>query len=156
MGIKSDFFRSFLLIIEKNRLKSRTREESRQIKVDKMKKTLALSIVGIIVSVVAHADYYETRTGNCDMNTMRAELNRAVADKRAVITKIICEETIAEPVVIEEPKLVVEESCGEPFERVVNREYFVRETVQQYKPVVHYEPAGTYTTTRAICDDFGC
>lgn len=40
--------------------------------------------------------------------------------------------------------------CGEPFERVVNREYFVRETVQQYKPVVHYVPAGSYTTMRAV------
>ena len=40
--------------------------------------------------------------------------------------------------------------CGQPFERVVNREYFVRETVQQYRPVVHYEPAGTYTTMRAV------
>ena len=40
--------------------------------------------------------------------------------------------------------------CGEPFERVVNREYFVRETVQQYKPVVSYVPAGSYTTMRAV------
>ena len=119
-----------------------------------MKKILALSIVGIMASVAANADYYETRTGNCDMNSMRAELNRAVADHRAVITKIVCEESTAEPVVITEP--VVEESCGEPFERVVNREYFVRETVQQYKPVVHYEPAGTYTTMRTVCGDTGC
>ena len=121
-----------------------------------MKKILALSIVGMLASVAAHADYYETQTGNCDMNAMRAELNRAVADHRAVITKIVCEETNVEtePVVIAEP--VVEESCGEPFERVVNREYFVRETVQQYKPVVHYEPAGSYTTMRAVCGDYGC
>lgn len=40
--------------------------------------------------------------------------------------------------------------CGEPFEKVVDREYFVRETVQQYRPVVSYVPAGTYTTTRAV------
>jgi len=40
--------------------------------------------------------------------------------------------------------------CGTPYEAVVNREYFVRETVQQYKPVIHYEPAGTYTTMRAV------
>jgi len=121
-----------------------------------MKKIFALSICGILASVAANADYYETQTGNCDMNAMRAELNRAVADHRAVITKIVCEETNVEtePVMIAEP--VVEESCGEPFERVVNREYFVRETVQQYKPVVHYEPAGSYTTMRAVCGDFGC
>lgn len=121
-----------------------------------MKKILALSFVGIMAVAAANADYYETQTGNCDMNAMRAELNRAVADHRAVITKIVCEETTAEPVVVEEPELVVEEPCGEPFERVVNREYFVRETVQQYKPVVHYEPAGSYTTMRAMCGDNGC
>ena len=40
--------------------------------------------------------------------------------------------------------------CGEPFERVTNREYFVRETVQQYRPVVSYVPAGSYTTVRAV------
>ena len=40
--------------------------------------------------------------------------------------------------------------CGKPYERVVNREYFVRETVQTYKPVIYYEPAGTYTTMRAV------
>jgi len=119
-----------------------------------MKKILALSIVGIMAAASANADYFEFRTNNCDMNAMRAELNRAVAEHRAVITKVICEETIAEPVVISEP--VVEEPCGEPFEEVVKREYFVRETVQQYKPVVHYEPAGSYTTMRPVCGDFGC
>jgi len=40
--------------------------------------------------------------------------------------------------------------CGKPYERIVNREYFVRETVQTYKPVIYYEPAGTYTTMRAV------
>lgn len=119
-----------------------------------MKKIFALSFIGILASVSANADYFEFRTNNCDINSMRTELNRAVADKRAVITKVICEESVAEPVVVE--PIVTEESCGEPFERVVNREYFVRETVQQYKPVVHYEPAGTYTTMHAVCDDFGC
>ena len=115
-----------------------------------MKKIFALSVIGIMAVATANADYYETYTSNCDMNAMRAELNRAVADKRAVITKITCENTIAKPVVVDDSP------CGEPYEEVVNREYFVRETVQQYRPVVHYEPAGTYTTTRAVCGDFGC
>lgn len=120
-----------------------------------MKKIFALSIVGIMAAMAANAEYVELHTTNCDMNAMRAELNRAVANHQAVITKIVCEEPVmvAEPVVVEH---AVEESCGEPFSRVVNREYFVRETVQQYKPVVHYEPAGTYTTMRAVCGDFGC
>ena len=142
----------------KNVLKSPHTERA-DIKVEKMKKIFALSIVGILASVSARADYFEFRTNNCDMNSMRAELNRAVADKRAVITKVVCEESVAEPVVVAEPEIVepvVGTTCGEPFERVVNREYFVRETVQQYKPVVHYEPAGSYTTMRAVCDDEGC
>ena len=120
-----------------------------------MKKIFALSIVGIMAVATANADYFEFRTNNCDINAMRAELNRAVADKRAVITKVVCEETYSEPVEVAEP-VVIEETCGEPYARVVNREYFVRETVQQYKPVVHYEPAGTYTTMRAVCGEFGC
>ena len=126
-----------------------------------MKKILALSILGVLAATAANADYFEFRTDNCDMNAMRAELNRAVADKRAVITKVVCEDSTVEvePVVMAEPEIVepvVGTACGEPFERVVNREYFVRETVQQYKPVVHYEPAGTYTTTHAVCGEFGC
>ena len=133
-----------------------TIRREQRIKVDKMKKIFALSIVGIMAAATANADYVEFRTNNCDMNSMRGELNRMVADKRAVITKVICEETVAEPVVVAEPVIETEEPCGEPFERVVNREYFVRETVQQYKPVVHYEPAGTYTTMRAVCGDTGC
>ena len=120
-----------------------------------MKNIFALSVIGVLATMVsANAEYVELHTNNCDLNSMRAELNRAVANHHAVITKITCEEqpvVIAEPVIAEEPK-----TCGEPFERVVKREYLVRETVQQYKPVVHYEPAETYTTVRAVCDDKGC
>lgn len=120
----------------------------------KMKKIFALSVIGIIATASASAEYVELHTSNCDLNSMRAELNRAVVAHHAVITKIVCDEQVAvsEPVVVESKS----EECGEPFERVVSREYFVRETVQQYKPVVHYEPAGKYTTMRAVCDDMGC
>ena len=121
-----------------------------------MKKIFALSIMGILAVCSANAEYVELHTNNCDINSMRAELNRAVANHHAVITKIVCDEAVAIAEPVAEKTIVTEESCGEPFERVVNREYFVRETVQQYRPVVHYEPAGTYTTTRAVCDDFGC
>ena len=120
-----------------------------------MKKIFALSIVGIMATVSANAEYVELHTGNCDMNSMRAELNRAVAGHHAVITKIVCDESVEVPVLVSEP-VATNETCGEPFEEVVNREYFVRETVQQYKPVVTYEPAGSYTTMRAVCGDNGC
>ena len=115
-----------------------------------MKNFVALSICGILAVTSVKADVVELHTNNCDINAMRAELNRAVAEHRAVITKIVCEEPVAEQ------ESVADETCGEPFERVINREYFVRETVQAYRPVVHYEPAETYTTFRAVCDDFGC
>ena len=117
-----------------------------------MKKIFALSIFGILAATMANAEVVELHTNNCDLNSMRAELNRAVARHHAVITKIICdaEVEVAEPVEIEEP------SCGEPFEEVVNREYFVRETVQKYEPVVRYEPDATYTTVRAVCENGDC
>jgi len=124
-----------------------------------MTKIFALSIVSIMAVTAANAEYVELHTSNCDLNSMHSELNRAVANHHAVITKIVCDKEIATPVVVSEPvveQFATEESCGEPFEEVVNREYFVRETVQQYKPVVHYEPAGTYTTMRAVCGDTGC
>ena len=65
---------------------------------------------------------------------MRVQLDRAVAKHHAVITSIVCEQ----PIEVETP-VVESVPCGEPYTRVVNREYFVRETVQQYKPVVHYD-----------------
>ena len=115
-----------------------------------MKKIFALSIIGIFATTMANADVVELHTDNCDINAMRAELNRAVSAHHAVITKVVCDKEIEKPVVVEK------ESCGKEYEEVVSREYFVRETVQTYKPVVHYEPAETYTTMRAVCDDMGC
>lgn len=116
-----------------------------------MKKILTFSLVGIMAAVAANAEVVELHTDNCDVNAMRAELNRAVARHHAVITNIVCDKTIeiAEPV-------TVKQDCGKPFARVVNREYFVRETVQKYEPVVHYEPEGSYTIIRAVCDGNAC
>lgn len=78
-------------------------------------------------------------------------------EMKTVAEDFVRTERVAEPVAI---KTVAKPTCtkckcnarvcGEPFEKVVNREYFVRETVQQYKPVVSYVPAGSYTTVRAV------
>ena len=114
-----------------------------------MKKIFALSIIGFFTATMANAAVIELHTDNCDINAMRAELNRAVNAHHAVITKIVCDEPALESV-------ATEETCGEAYEEVVAHEYFVRETVQTYRPVVHYEPAETYTTMRAVCDDMGC
>ena len=118
-----------------------------------MKKIFALSIFGILVATLANAEVVELHTNNCDLNSMRAELNRAVARHHAVITKIVCD---ADVEVAEQVEANEEPSCGEPFEEVVNREYFVRETVQTYEPVISYEPAETYTTIRSVCENGGC
>ena len=92
-----------------------------------MKKIFALAVLGIMAVAAANAEYVELYTDNCDIDSMRAELNRAVAAHHAVITKIVCESAVETPV---EEVATDETSCGEPFEKVVNREYFVRETVQ--------------------------
>ena len=115
-----------------------------------MKKCLALSVIGFFAATMANAEVVELHTDHCDINVMRAELNRAVSAHHAVITKVVCDKEIEKPVVTEE------KSCGKEYEEVSAREYFVRETVQTYRPVIHYEPAETYTTMRAICVDMGC
>lgn len=145
-----EFLSIFLLIIEKYGLRLAKIERMDRQKAINMKKFLVSSIAGIMAVVVANAEVVELRTDNCDVASMRSELNRAVARHHAVITKIVCEK----PVVVAEP--VKAEPCGEPFARVVNREYFVRETVQQYEPVVRYEPDEAYTTFRAVCKGNDC
>jgi len=105
------------------------------------------------------ADYYKTSVNNCDGSNMRAALDQATAEGRAVITVVECENvntgatvsaanswennsyTYATEYAYEQPTVDV----------VVKREYFVRETVQQYKPVVVYVPAGTYSRVRKTC-----
>ena len=116
-----------------------------------MKKIIALSVIGVFSVCAARADYVELRTNHCDLRYMMTQLNRAVAKNHAVITNVVCEK----PVKQEQP-IVQQTQCDKSVERVVNREYFVRETVQTYRPVVHYEPLDTYTTMRAVCDDTDC
>lgn len=106
--------------------------------------------------------YYETRSANCDMTAMRRTLDRATADRRAVITVVKCD-----------PRQDVARNdngyagnmefaafsgnacteCAAPVERVVSRRTYVEETVQQYRPVVAYVPTGTYTRTRRVCNE---
>ena len=114
-------------------------------------------VLGCLVAIAgnANADYYETRNANCDMSAMRAALDRATADGRAVITVVRCDDAAARPVPrVRRAPRVVSSDCG--FNRVINREYFVRETVQSYRPVMTYVPYETYTRVRPVCDEFGC
>ena len=117
-----------------------------------MKKFVLL--VAILISNVAFADYYKTTVNSCDGEKMRAALDRATAEHRAVITIIECDNGIVRT--IEKPAYDVKpvKTCGcgcETKQEVVKREYFVRETVQTYKPDVTYVPAGTYTRVKPAC-----
>lgn len=103
--------------------------------------------------------YYETRTNHCGPAQMRAALDNATAARRAIITVVKCDSARPAPRaafeydVAPRPMPVVApcDTCGDVVEQVVDRRYYVEETVQQYRPVVHYEPAGEYTRRRSAC-----
>jgi hypothetical protein len=130
-----------------------------------MKKFVLLSLVASMFSTVAMADMYRESVDNCDEAEMRAALDRATRENRAVITIVECENGVVRTTTQPQParKPVAArptcDTCGcidcGTQEEVVRREYFVRETVQQYKPVVHYVPAGTYTRVKPTCSH-GC
>lgn len=126
-----------------------------------MKKFVLLSLFASVFSTVAIADVYRETINTCDEGEMRAALDRATRDKRAVITIVECENGVVrvKPTYNVKPANVKPvETCGcgcSEKQKVVKREYFVRETVQTYKPVVKYVPAGTYTRVRPTCNH-GC
>lgn len=128
-----------------------------------MKKFVLLSLCAVLFSNVAVADYYKIKVNNCDEASMRRALDKAAAENRAVVTVIECDEDTTE-VVSQTTQTVsyapyvanTRNTCNRaPIESVVKREYFVRETVQQYEPVVVYVPSNTYTRVRKTCNN-GC
>ena len=126
-----------------------------------MKKFILLSLVASLFSSVAMADMYRESVNSCDEGEMRAALDRATRNGRAVITIVECDNGIVRTTTKSAPMQRVQTysggcdlGCGTQ-EEVVKREYFVRETVQQYKPVVQYVPAGTYTRVKPTCTT-GC
>jgi len=122
-----------------------------------MKKIVLLSLVAALFSNVASADIYKESVSNCDKYAMRNALDRATNEKRAVITIVECEKPVVR-VASQAKKIVKSDDCGcgcDTKEQVVKREYFVRETVQKYKPVVTYVPDGTYTRVKPACNH-GC
>ena len=132
--------------------------EREQAKGKIMKKFVLVGILAAVFTNIASADIYREKVNNCDEAEMRAALDRATYDKRAVITIVECENGVVRS--ISKPKKVAKEysdcGCGcNTKEEVVKREYFVRETVQKYKPVVKYVPAGTYTRVKPACNH-GC
>lgn len=137
------------------------RRERANIKGFDMKKFILLSLVASLFSTVAMADMYRESVNSCDEGEMRAALDRATRNNRAVITIVECDNGIVRTTTKSAPAPRAyayndgcDLGCGTQ-EEVVKREYFVRETVQQYKPVVHYVPAGTYTRVKPTCTT-GC
>ncbi len=59
-----------------------------------------------MVTVPAMADYYKVNTNNCNPAAMRATLERAAREHRAVITEVNCEYARVEPVMVAQPTLV--------------------------------------------------
>lgn len=135
--------------------------EREQTKGFNMKKFVLLSLVAALFAVSANADVYRESVNDCDEMEMRAALDRASASNRAVITIIECDNGVVRTVEKPAPRAAKTYNapntcCGcDNKEEVVKREYFVRETVQQYKPVVQYVPSGTYTRVKPACNN-GC
>jgi hypothetical protein len=139
---------------------------------DMKKMTLFLLIALLPSSAVFASDYigggnYRKTIDDCSKPAIYRELDNATRVGRAVTTVVICDTVAARPatdIVVAQRRpsrprhtSACGDECGRSFERVVNREYFVKETREVYRPVVSYVPAGTYTTTRKVCENAaGC
>ncbi len=122
-----------------------------------------------LFSNFAFADYYRVTVPNCDAEQMRAALDSAAGESGAVITIVECEDATEETTTTtvatqryantwDAPYAHGYRPCAyqpKPVSAVVRREYFVRETVQEYKPVIKYVPAGTYVRVRPACNECG-
>ncbi|MDR0726444.1 MAG: hypothetical protein LBF37_00090 [Rickettsiales bacterium] len=109
--------------------------------------------------------YYQKTTSNCNKAAIYRELDVATAQGRAVTTVVKCTVDAQKPIPAETrevrkarvAKPACGAECGTAFEKVIDREYYVRETREVYQPVVAYVSAGTYTTTKKVCEsDFDC
>ena len=123
-----------------------------------MKKMILLSLAAALTVNCASADIYRESIDTCDEMEMRAALDRATATNRAVITIVECDNGVVRTIEKPAPRVAkpVNTCCGcDKKEEVVKREYFVRETVQQYEPVVQYVPTTTYTRVKPACNH-GC
>lgn len=124
-----------------------------------MKNKLLFSFMAIMMSYPVFASgYYTVQTNNCNIDAMRTALDRATIDGRAVITSVQCDSGATNSNIIKSDAAQDFYSdfnyIAPEIEIVTDREYYVVETVQKYRPVVQYVPSGTYTQTRRIvCDN---
>lgn len=114
-------------------------------------KKIVLALALSLMSTPVFATYYATTTTNCNAAAMLADLDRAVATHRAVITEIKCNapapivreipRPVVRPVVYVERPVIVEQPV------VVRRPVIVRRAPVVVTPVV---------TESCVCDDCGC
>ena len=118
-------------------------------------------VFALLFSNFAFADAYVATVSNCDDAQMRAALDNAAAEHRAVITVIECDRSVDNSAMISSQARTWNRANAyrpchnhmKPVTAVVRREYFVRETVQEYKPVIKYVPTNTYVRVRPACNE---
>ncbi|MDR1338106.1 MAG: hypothetical protein LBJ73_03705 [Rickettsiales bacterium] len=123
-----------------------------------MKKMTLVLLAALLpsASVFAGGGYYQKSVDDCSKSSLYRELDGATIAARAVTTVIKCDRDVE----LKRPapkrsacKMRAVKpacGCGQAFEKVVDREYYVRETRAIYQPVVTYIPVGAYTTIRKI------
>jgi len=117
-----------------------------------MKKIILLSLVFGLISSSAYATYYKTNTSNCSEAAMLAELDRATALHRAVITDVKCGYNLAKRP--EKPRM-----APKPFPKhKVAAKKFVPRDVHPVTPVIVQVPTVTVVTVTETesCTCCGC
>lgn len=114
-------------------------------------KKIVLALIFGLMSTSCFATYYGTTTTNCNSGAMLAELDRAVATHRAVITEIKC--NAPAPIMRPAPRHIVQPVVHVAEPVVVERPVYV------YRPVIVRRP--TVTVVDVIqesdtCHDCGC
>lgn len=109
-----------------------------------MKKIVLLSLVFGLLSGSAYATYYETFSPNCADAAMLADLDRATATHRAVITKTSCEYAAPRPA----PRVMPT--------RYVAAKRYVNRVQRVYQPVVVYRPVMTVVSVAETCTCCNC
>ena len=112
-----------------------------------MKKIILFScLFGLILSS-ANATYYSTTTNNCNDAAMRAHMDSAVAQHRAVITEVSCNYTVPEITHVITPA---------PF--VVKKPIIHHYVVKPRPVIVEYVPITVVNVEQDVCtcDACGC
>ncbi len=126
-----------------------------------MKKIILFSIVFGLISNSAFATYYKTSTNACGTANMLAELDRATALHRAVVTEIDCEYTVPTrpaPSFVAKPKPMPRPMPKPTPKHVAPQivyETVVTETVCEPEPVI-IVPTITVITEQEYCDCMTC